>query len=108
MKVDLEGRKALVTGAGSGIGRAIAATLVACGARVTALGSNRQKLEALSRDPEFRGRVDIFTTDLADTENIGEVAREISRETFDILINNAGINIHGLVGDMDMNDFDRS
>jgi 3-oxoacyl-[acyl-carrier protein] reductase len=107
VKIDLGGRKALVTGAGSGIGRAIGAALVACGAHVTALGSNQKKLEALSQTPEFHGHIDICVADLADNRNVENIATAISGEAFDILVNNAGINIHALVGEVSMDDFDR-
>jgi NAD(P)-dependent dehydrogenase (short-subunit alcohol dehydrogenase family) len=107
VKIDLEGRKALVTGAGSGIGRAIAAALVSCGAQITALGSNQNKLDDLADDPYFRGHVDTRVVDLSDDDATEDAARKFSDEGFDILVNNAGINIHGLVGEMDMDDFDR-
>jgi NAD(P)-dependent dehydrogenase (short-subunit alcohol dehydrogenase family) len=107
VKIDLEGRKAVVTGAGSGIGRAIGAALVSCGAKITALGSNRKKLEGLANDPHFHGHVDIQVVDLSDAGAIERVAQNLSGEGFDILVNNAGINIHALVGEIDMDDFDR-
>lgn len=107
MKVDLEGRKALVTGGGGGIGRGIVASLVSCGAHVCALGSDRQKLEALTADPEFSDRIDIQVVDLADGEATMRAANMLGSVNFDILVNNAGINVHGLVGEIDMADFDR-
>ena len=107
MKIDLEGRKALVTGAGSGIGYAIAASLIACGARVSTVGSNPQKLEALSRDPQFAGRIETHAVDLADAAATDRLAGSLADGGFDILVNNAGINIHALVGEINMADFDR-
>jgi NAD(P)-dependent dehydrogenase (short-subunit alcohol dehydrogenase family) len=107
VKIDLEGRKAVVTGAGSGIGRAIGAALISCGAKISALGSNRKKLEDLADDPQFHGHVDIQVVDLSDAGAVERVAQSLSGEGFDILVNNAGINIHALVGEIDMVDFDR-
>ena len=107
MKIDLDGLHVLVTGAGSGIGRAIACALVSCGANITALGSDRNKLDDLTSDPRFRGRANARVVDLADRAATEDFALQCSELKFDILINNAGINIHGAVGDLSMSDFDR-
>lgn len=107
MTSDLEGLYALVTGAGSGIGRAIATAFVSRGARILAVSSDRGKLEQLAADPDLRGKVDIRATDLSDAQAVDCLAVESSAEKFDILVNNAGINVHAAVGEIDMADFDR-
>jgi 3-oxoacyl-[acyl-carrier protein] reductase len=107
VKIDLAGRKALVTGAGSGIGRGIAASLIACGARVCGLGSDRAKLDAVAAEPDFAGHFESYAVDLADQQACERAALELGAKGFDILVNNAGINIHGLVGEIPMADFDR-
>ena len=48
--VDLTGKRALVTGAGNGIGKSIAGYLVSCGARVTALDLDGDALSVVQRD----------------------------------------------------------
>ncbi|MBV2144892.1 SDR family oxidoreductase [Falsochrobactrum sp. TDYN1] len=76
---------ALVTGASSGIGRAIALELASAGLKVLALGRDQIALESLcSAAP---GIVPVVS-DLAD---ISDVYRKIEGETIDVLVNNAGL-----------------
>jgi NAD(P)-dependent dehydrogenase (short-subunit alcohol dehydrogenase family) len=86
----LQGRHALVTGAGRGIGAAIAARLVAEGARVTLLSRTQSQLDQVMRelgDPAQAVCADI--TDLHGTREAFERAVE-GFGPVDILINNAG------------------
>jgi 3-hydroxybutyrate dehydrogenase len=88
----LANRHALVTGAGSGIGAAIATALVEAGARVTLAGRRTEPLEALA---EQLGRDRTCVVDGFDVTDADEIARglQTARSTFgaiDILVNNAG------------------
>ena len=86
----LTGRTALVTGGGSGLGRAIAAALVADGARVVITGRNETVLkETVSRlgGPDVSYRV----CDVASPAEVDGLARELAGEEISILVNNAGI-----------------
>lgn len=76
--------QALVTGATSGIGRAIATALQAAGYDVFAVGRNQQALDELSRDFGIHG----ITVDLSDRT---ATAAALARLEPDVLVNNAGL-----------------
>ncbi|WP_281040675.1 2-dehydro-3-deoxy-D-gluconate 5-dehydrogenase KduD [Rhizobium ruizarguesonis] len=89
---DLSGRVAVVTGANTGLGQAIAAALAQAGASIVAVGrSSMDETEALVK--ETGSRFHVIKADLANIEPVkGIVAETI--QTFgglDILVNNAGI-----------------
>ena len=83
----LEGRTALVTGAGRGLGRAIAAGLAAAGARVVAVGRDASALhEAVAG---FGAGADAVVHDLADVPGIAAVAQRVGE--VDVLVNAAAV-----------------
>ena len=86
----LEGQHALVTGAGQGIGEAIARQLLARGAKVTVLGRRAAPLQTLVE--EYAGQCHAVQADVANAEAV-QAAFESATRTFgdiDILVNNAG------------------
>ena len=85
MSHPLSGHTALVTGAASGIGRAVAARLVADGASVLLL--DRDEVGAKEAAEEVGGQY--LVADLADTASIDDL--ELAQRGIDILVNNAGI-----------------
>jgi 3-oxoacyl-[acyl-carrier protein] reductase len=89
--VDLSGRNALVTGAGSGIGRAIALRLSQRGARLALLGRNLGKLEAVAA--EAQGEAICASVDVAVRSRVEEAFRAAARRLgpLHILVANAGI-----------------
>ena len=104
------GRVALVTGASRGIGRAVAAQLVARGARVFGTGRDKDALAALAdelNDSEIRF---VFAHgDLADVEFCESLPWQCKDDlgALDILINNAGINEVARIEDLSLESWER-
>ncbi len=104
-------KTALVTGAGSGIGRSITATLADMGLRVALLGRNREKLEraraelASGRDSAFVAACDISDR-FAVTAAVDQILAAF--EGIDVLVCNAGTNVKNRsLESLDPADWDR-
>jgi 3-oxoacyl-[acyl-carrier protein] reductase len=93
MDLKLDGKRALVTGASSGIGKETALTLAREGAAVVVAGRNRERTEATARlITDAGGRAVVATGDLTSDEGANAIA-DIALEALggiDILVNNAG------------------
>jgi NAD(P)-dependent dehydrogenase (short-subunit alcohol dehydrogenase family) len=93
----LEGQVAAVTGAGRGIGRAIALKLAELGARTVLCGRNREALEqtstAIENSSKNSGKTSIIECDVTDLHSVESMAERVERtfHRLDILVNNAGI-----------------
>ena len=87
----LAGRTALVTGAGRGLGRVVAAGLADAGARVVAVGRDAATLGAAVA--EMPGDVLARTHDLADVDGIAAFAEEVTGDVgdVDVLVNAAAV-----------------
>jgi len=100
-----------VTGAGSGIGRGIAAALAEMGLRVALVGRNREKLErARAELKKGRDSAYVATCDIADRVAVKAVVDQVSSafETIDVLVSNAGINVRNRsLESLDPFDWDR-
>ncbi|NQU15683.1 MAG: SDR family oxidoreductase [Desulfobacteraceae bacterium] len=93
---DLEGKVAMVTGAGRGIGKAIALGLAEAGADVGLISRTLSELEAVAEEITSLGRRSgAVAADLTATDGIQSVVEELGEKLggVDILVNNAGINI---------------
>jgi 3-hydroxybutyrate dehydrogenase len=84
----LEGKHALVTGGGRGIGAAVARALLGAGARVTIAGRNLATLEATAQELTALGDINCAALDITDAADVQAVFARIGR--IDILVNNAG------------------
>ncbi len=87
----LDGKVALVTGAGTGLGAAIAIGLAESGAEVLLVGRTQANLNATSAEISARGgRSRVIVCDVTDSASIRQAIAEVPR--LDVLINNAGTN----------------
>src|ERR1700693_1424963 len=91
---NLEGQRALVTGATSGIGRAVALQLARDGAEVVGHGRNPARGAQAGKEITVRGGEPSFVAaDLGDPADLQRLASDVG--DVDILINNAGIALFG-------------
>ncbi|HEY7918139.1 MAG TPA: glucose 1-dehydrogenase [Streptosporangiaceae bacterium] len=92
--VDLAGRHAVVTGAASGLGRAVAHTLAGVGARVSVLDVKADDAaQTVAQIRDAGGRADAISCDVADPGSIAAAFEQVARSgPADILVNNAGVN----------------
>ncbi len=93
---DLGGKISLITGAGRGIGRAVALTLARAGSDVALVARSEDELQSAAREIQLLGRrAMVFPADLTQIQQISSLVDDIARAAggIDILVNNAGINI---------------
>ena len=105
---ELTGKTALVTGASGGIGKAIATRLHQQGAYVVLHGTREEKLINLAN--QLGSNSSYITADLSDLEAVSslvESASKLSDSPIDILINNAGFAIDGLLLRMKVEEWQR-
>lgn len=97
----LEGKIAIVTGGGTGIGKAIAEAFAAAGARVSIAGRRRGALEAAAR--EIPGGAEPVVCDVTDETQVAALFDTVAgREgRIDILVNNAGMSAPGPTHELD-------
>ncbi len=101
----LDGRRALVTGAGRGLGLAAASALAEAGAHVTLAARTASEIEAAASAIRARGQqAGTLTLDVRDIEAVR--AAVAAQEPFDVLVNNAGTNRPAPFVDVKAEDFD--
>lgn len=105
LQIDLSGRVALVTGSTRGIGRSIAETLTACGARVAIVGRDLARAEDAAASVEgARG----FACDVADSAQAAQLVADVETAfgQLDILVNNAGLTRDNIIPRLKDEDWD--
>jgi NAD(P)-dependent dehydrogenase (short-subunit alcohol dehydrogenase family) len=101
----LDGKRALVTGGGRGIGLAAASALAQAGAHVTLVARTPAQIEAAAQ--EIRARGDKAAALALDVTDLDTVRRTVATsEPFDVLVNNAGTNRPAHLVDVKVEDFD--
>jgi NAD(P)-dependent dehydrogenase (short-subunit alcohol dehydrogenase family) len=105
-KTDLDGERALVTGATSGIGRAVALKLARDGAEVLVHGRDGARgAETVNDITAAGGNASFLAADLTDAGDVQRLAADAG--DIDILVNNAGISIFAPTAELDMTAFDK-
>jgi NAD(P)-dependent dehydrogenase (short-subunit alcohol dehydrogenase family) len=103
--MELEQQRALVTGATSGIGRAVAIKLAGAGADVIVVGRDPQRgAETVAAIEEEGGTARFIAADLNDLDSVMALADEAGE--VDILVNNAGIFPFAATHDTEVDDFE--
>jgi NADP-dependent 3-hydroxy acid dehydrogenase YdfG len=100
----LSGRTAVVTGASSGIGRAVALRLGAAGAHVFLAGRSSAPMEETGKQiEEAGGRATRVVLDVRDPLQVQELVAGAVRDTgrLDVMVNNAGVSYPGTIADAD-------
>jgi len=101
----LDGRRALVTGAGRGIGLAAVSAVSDAGAHVTLAARTSKEIEEAADAVRSRGqKAETLTLDVRDVD--ATMKAIAAREPFDILVNNAGTNRPAPFVDVKIDDFD--
>lgn len=102
----LENKTALVTGAGTGIGRAIAKCLADEGAKVLIVGRTESTLKESAAQDE---KISYIVADIENTSDIKRIVTELKQNfgQLDILVNNAGMAPVTPFSDIDMSEYDK-
>jgi short-subunit dehydrogenase len=95
--MSLEDKRAIVTGASRGIGKAIAESFAAAGIKTFITARNENELASIAA--KSQGRIGYFAADISDSSQIDYMFSEGMKFLggIDILVNNAGIGVHGPV-----------
>ena len=106
---DIRGRKALVTGAGRGIGKELAVALAEAGCDVALFGLHRQTLDPVVSEIKKSGvRCVFFEGDVSCKEDVDRAFSKTAEQfgSIDICVNNAGVSMQSPVEDMSEPDWD--
>ncbi|KAL9956631.1 hypothetical protein ACROYT_G038137 [Oculina patagonica] len=102
MDINFKGKRALVTGAGKGIGRSTAKMLAECGAEVIALSRTQADLDSLKEEVPA---IQTVCLDLSDVEAATKIIEGLG--DIHLLVNNAGVAILAPFEEIKLKDFDK-
>ena len=108
--MSIQGKVALVTGAGQGIGRAIALRLASDGADIAIVDVNPSKMESVAEEVRGLGReATVFKADVTQRDDVYAAVGHAEKELdgFDIMVNNAGIAQIQPIADVTQEEFDK-
>jgi 3-oxoacyl-[acyl-carrier protein] reductase len=107
MKIDLAGKTAVVTGSTRGIGRAIAESLAAAGARVAVVG--RDQARAADAAGTLGNGARGFAADVSDPASVVALVEAVEKDfgQIDILVNNAGLTRDNILFRLKDDDWDQ-
>lgn len=107
---DLKNKNALITGAGKGIGKAIAIALAKEGVNLILVARTQSEIDAVAQEAQTLGvKALAITADVATMESVNTAVEKALAEfkTIDILINNAGIAAFGKFLDLEPTEWER-
>lgn len=107
---DLKNKNALITGAGKGIGKAIALALAKEGVNIILVARTQEEIDSVAaKVRSLRVKALAITADVADINSVNAAVAKALTEfgTIDILINNAGIATFGKFLDLEPTDWER-
>jgi NAD(P)-dependent dehydrogenase (short-subunit alcohol dehydrogenase family) len=105
VKIELNGKTAVIIGGSGGLGEAMAHTLSDAGANIALVGRNQDKLSKVAG--ALKGPVETFTADMTSESDVARLAKDVNAKFKNpqILINSAGINIRKSVTDFTLKEF---
>jgi 3-oxoacyl-[acyl-carrier protein] reductase len=106
---DLNGKVAIVTGASSGIGQAIALAMAQAGADVVVCGQNQERLAASAAKVTEAGRKVLqYAMNISQADPVQQMVEDVQKQWghIDIMVNNAGVTRDGLIIRMSEQDWD--
>ena len=107
---NISGKNAIITGAGKGIGKAIATALAQEGVNVALVGRTKKHLDELAEElKKYNVKIAVATMDVSDIHSVNHAIETVKEELgfIEILINNAGVGKFGKFLEMEIADWEQ-